>query len=354
MSFSNTQAMILTVILKIESRVFKLGGCVWLQAQVFYPSATAPRGLGMSPLIVCCWRSKTSSSLTNLLLWLRFLLWVVLLHLLLWLLHLMLQPHLMEGAWLWPTFLMWALLPLVSLLLLRTNTSQMKIFAGLGMKMVWILMQCLVLQINLTALLPLTLLANMPLSNCLNVRPLLHLSLFLRHCFWNASSSQTFSILLWLVCWLLPFHLILLAPSLLSTLALQTTNKLAFISNKHVANLQVWMENNSHLLVIGQEMVVIFLNGQRILICHALAPGSAVQLYSLQAHFKQQGCGFIGTFESGMTVYFPTFVILVNALSGYHLSYESWPLSSLGYSSLCPTRPHLIRLCTPLPWLRQG
>jgi hypothetical protein len=66
------------------------------------------------------------------------------------------------------------------------------------------------------------------------------------------------------------------------------------------------MGNNSLLPVLGRGTAVISLNGQCILVCNALhMPGLAVLLYSLCAHLKQHGCGFLGTFEAGMLVYFP-------------------------------------------------
>jgi hypothetical protein len=58
-------------------------------------------------------------------------------------------------------------------------------------------------------------------------------------------------------------------------------------------------------------------------------------LYSLRAHFKQPGCGFIGNNDAGMLVYFPSFVLSADTLSNCTLSYEpfgrSAPLSTLHY-----------------------
>ncbi len=83
-------------------------------------------------------------------------------------------------------------------------------------------------------------------------------------------------------------------------------DKLAFISYKSIPNLQVRMGNNSFLLVLGRGTTIISLNGQRVLVRNALyVPGLAVPLESLCAHLKQHGCGFMGTFEAGMLVYFP-------------------------------------------------
>ena len=58
-------------------------------------------------------------------------------------------------------------------------------------------------------------------------------------------------------------------------------------------------------------------------------------LYSLRAHFKQPGCGFIGNNDAGMLVYFPSFVLLADTSSNCTFSSESLgrsaPLSTLHY-----------------------
>ncbi len=113
-------------------------------------------------------------------------------------------------------------------------------------------------------------------------------------------------------------------------------NKMAFIPYKSISNLQVWMGNNSYLPVLGHGMAIISLNGQRVLVRHALhVPGLAVPLYSLCAHLKQHGCVFLGSYETGMLVYFPWFVLLVDTLLDCHLFYKPlrWaaPLDTLHY-----------------------
>jgi hypothetical protein len=113
-------------------------------------------------------------------------------------------------------------------------------------------------------------------------------------------------------------------------------DKVAFISYKAIQNLQVWMDNNSFLPVLGCGTAILSLNNQRVLVRNALhVPGLAVPLYSLRAHFKQRGCGFIRTSEAGMMVYFPTFVLSVDTFFDCHLSYEplgrSAPLDTLHY-----------------------
>ncbi len=117
-------------------------------------------------------------------------------------------------------------------------------------------------------------------------------------------------------------------------------DKLAFISYKSIPNLQVRMGNNSFLSVLKRSTTIISLNGQRILVRNALhVPGLTVPLYSLCAHLKQHGCGFLGTFEAGMLVYCPWLVLLVDTSSNCHLSYESLgraaPLDTLHYVQLC-------------------
>ena len=80
----------------------------------------------------------------------------------------------------------------------------------------------------------------------------------------------------------------------------------AFISYKTTSNLKVRMGNNTYLPVLARGSTMISLNGQWVLFRHALhIPGLAVPLYSLRAHFKQRGCGFIGSNNAGMLVYFP-------------------------------------------------
>jgi hypothetical protein len=100
-------------------------------------------------------------------------------------------------------------------------------------------------------------------------------------------------------------------------------DKAALISYKLVSNLQVRMGNNSFLPVLGPALAVISLNGQRILVQNALhVPGLVTPLYSLQAHFTQHGCGFLGAFGIGILVYFLlTFILLVDTSKDCHLAY---------------------------------
>ena len=113
-------------------------------------------------------------------------------------------------------------------------------------------------------------------------------------------------------------------------------DKSAFISYKSISHLKVRMGNNSYLPVLARGSAIISLNGQRVLVRNALhVPGLAMPLYSLRAHFQQPGCGFLGTNDVGMLVYFPSFVLSADTSSDCTLSYEplgrSAPLSTLHY-----------------------
>jgi hypothetical protein len=113
-------------------------------------------------------------------------------------------------------------------------------------------------------------------------------------------------------------------------------NRLAFISYKSVRSLRVRMGNNSYATVLGRGTAIISLNGQRLLIHNVLhVPALRVPLYSLRAHLRQRGCGFVGSFDTGMHVYFPGVVLSVDMSTDCHPSYESLgksaPLSSLHY-----------------------
>ena len=110
----------------------------------------------------------------------------------------------------------------------------------------------------------------------------------------------------------------------------------AFISYKSVRSLRVRMGNNSYAPVLGRGTAIISLNGQRLLIRNVLhVPALRVPLYSLRAHLRQRGCGFAGSFDTGMHVYFPGVVLSVDMSTNCHLSYDplgkSAPLSSLHY-----------------------
>ena len=110
----------------------------------------------------------------------------------------------------------------------------------------------------------------------------------------------------------------------------------AFISYKRVHDLSVRMGNNSFVPVLGRGTAVFSLNGKPVLVSNVLhVPGLAVPLYSLRAHLHQRGCGFLGTFDDGFHVYFPSFVLSADMSSDCHLTYESlgkWvTLDSLHY-----------------------
>jgi hypothetical protein len=102
------------------------------------------------------------------------------------------------------------------------------------------------------------------------------------------------------------------------------------------------MGNNSFTPVLGRGTAIVSLNGRRLLIRNVLhVPVLRVPFYSLRAHLCQSGCGFIGSFATGMHVYFQGVVLSVDMSTNCHLSYEplgkSTPLSSLHYvQPRCP------------------
>jgi len=113
-------------------------------------------------------------------------------------------------------------------------------------------------------------------------------------------------------------------------------DRLAFISYKSVRSLRVWMGNNSYAPILGRGTAIVSLNGQCLLVRNVLhVPALRVPLYSLRAHLRQRGCGFVGSFDTGIHVYFPGVVLSVDMSTDCHLSYEplgkSAPLSSLHY-----------------------
>ena len=102
------------------------------------------------------------------------------------------------------------------------------------------------------------------------------------------------------------------------------------------------MGNNSFAPVLGHGTAIISLNGQRLLIPNVLhVAGLRVPLYSLRAHLRHSGCSFLGSYETGMHVYFPGVVLTVNTSSDCHLSYE--PLGKTVALSLL----HYVQPCCP-------
>ena len=94
----------------------------------------------------------------------------------------------------------------------------------------------------------------------------------------------------------------------------------AFISYKFVRNLRVRMGNNSYAPVLSCGTTIISLNGQRLLIRNILhVPALRVPLY--YAHLRQPGCGFVGSHDTEMHVYFPGVVLSVDMSTHCHLPY---------------------------------
>jgi hypothetical protein len=90
----------------------------------------------------------------------------------------------------------------------------------------------------------------------------------------------------------------------------------AFISYKSVHCLWIRMSNNLFASVLNLGTAIISLNGQHLLICHVLhVPELWVPLYSLCAHLRQSGCSFVGSYETGLHVYFPSVVLTVDMSS---------------------------------------
>ncbi len=116
----------------------------------------------------------------------------------------------------------------------------------------------------------------------------------------------------------------------------------AFISYKAIWNLRVCMGNNSFAPVLGRGTSIISLNGGRMLIHHVLhVLALRVPLYSLRAHLRQWGCGFVGSHDTGMHVYFLGLVLSVDRSTDSHLTYKplgkSAPLITLHYvQPRCP------------------
>jgi hypothetical protein len=78
-------------------------------------------------------------------------------------------------------------------------------------------------------------------------------------------------------------------------------DKSTFISYRPVTGRRVRMGNNSFAPVLGTGSAVIAPNGKRILIRDCLhIPALRHPLYSLRAHQRQHGCGFIGMHDLGM------------------------------------------------------
>ncbi len=127
-------------------------------------------------------------------------------------------------------------------------------------------------------------------------------------------------------------------------------NRLAFISYKSVCSLRVQMGNNSYAPVLGRGTAIVSLNGQRLLIHNVLHVAALrVPLYSLRAHLRQRGCGFVGSFDTGMHVYFPGVVLSVDMSTDCHLSYEP-----LGKSAHLFSLHYVQPRCAPVHYPAKG
>jgi hypothetical protein len=82
------------------------------------------------------------------------------------------------------------------------------------------------------------------------------------------------------------------------------------------------MGNNSFAPIRGYSTAIISLNRKKILIRDCLhIPDLRNPLYSLRAHQRQRGCGFIEMYGLGFCVFFPTFIIEVGMATNCHLHY---------------------------------
>ena len=98
----------------------------------------------------------------------------------------------------------------------------------------------------------------------------------------------------------------------------------AFISYRRVHDLRVRMGNKSYAPVLGKGTAIIALNGKKVLIRDCLhVPDLRNPLYSLRAHQRQRGCGFIGLHGHGVYVYFPHFILEVDTSTDCHLRYQA-------------------------------
>ncbi len=78
-------------------------------------------------------------------------------------------------------------------------------------------------------------------------------------------------------------------------------DKSAFISYSPVEGRRVRIGNNSFAPILGHGTAIISLNGKKILMRNCLhVPDLHHPLYSLRAHQRQRGCGFIGMYSLGM------------------------------------------------------
>ena len=97
----------------------------------------------------------------------------------------------------------------------------------------------------------------------------------------------------------------------------------SFISYHRSAKSRVRLGNNSFAPILGEGTAIVSLNGKTVMVRDALhVPGLHSPLYSLRAHAKQPGCGFIGDDDlGGVFVYFPTFCLQADTTRDCHLSY---------------------------------
>ena len=96
----------------------------------------------------------------------------------------------------------------------------------------------------------------------------------------------------------------------------------AFVSyHKAVSGEYVLLAGNQQAPILGRGTAVFYLNGQLVKIRNVLhVPSLRIPLYSLRAHRKIPGCGFIG--DDNFLVWFPNFVLEVDASVDSHLDFS--------------------------------
>jgi hypothetical protein len=99
-------------------------------------------------------------------------------------------------------------------------------------------------------------------------------------------------------------------------------SKSAIISYYPVEVRRVCMGNNSIAPILGHGTAFVSVNGKKILIQICLhVPDLRNPLYSLRAHQRQRGRGFIGMFGLRMYVFFLMFIPKVDITTDCHLQY---------------------------------
>ena len=111
-------------------------------------------------------------------------------------------------------------------------------------------------------------------------------------------------------------------------------DRAAFVSY-HRSDMRVRMGNNTYAPVLGRGTAIIELGGHKVLVRDVLhVPALRTPLYSLRAHHRQYGCGFVGDYDlDGMFIYFLHFALRFDTSNDSHLGLPD------GWGRRCPGRP---------------